>query len=69
MLRMLVYAAAEFGALPFLEMIFASTAGKIVFVDYKDSSPLPELIAWKHGNEETAHYLESITKRYSYLVR
>lgn len=62
--RLLVYTAAEVGAQQFIEMIFNSSAGRVVFEAYKDSSQLPEVIAKDYGNEETAHYLEGITKRY-----
>ena len=64
MLSLLVYAAAENGgALPFIEMIFTSSAGRVVFASYKDNYTLPEVIARNHGNDETAHFLEDITKR------
>lgn len=62
-LRLLVYAAAKSGAQQFIEMIFNSSAGRIVFDAYKDRPLLPEVIAKSHGNEETACYLEDITKR------
>lgn len=52
------------GAQQFIEIIFNSSAGRVVFDAYKDSSQLPEVIAKDNGNEETAHYLERITKRY-----
>ena len=62
-LRLLVYAAAESGAQQFIEMIFNSSAGRIVFDAYKDRPLLPEVIAKSHGNEETAYYLKEISKR------
>lgn len=62
--RLLVYTAAEVGAQQFIEMIFNSSAGRVVFEAYKDSSQLPEVVARDHGNEETAQYLERLTKRY-----
>jgi len=62
--RLLVYTAAEVGAQQFIEMIFNSSAGRVVFEAYKGSSQLPEVIARDHGNEETAQYLERLTKRY-----
>ena len=63
-LRLLVYTAAEIGAQQFIEMIFSTSAGRVVFDAYKDSSQLPEVIARKRGHEETANYLEDITARY-----
>ena len=67
MLSLLVYAAAESGAQQFIEMIFTSSAGRVVYDAYKDRPLLPEVIAKKHGNEETANYLQEITKRYSLI--
>ena len=63
MLSLLVYAAAKYGAQQFIEMIFKSSAGRVVFDAYKDNSTLPESVAKVHGNEETANFLEEITKR------
>lgn len=64
LLRLLVYTAAKEGAQQFIEIIFNSSSGRVVFEAYKECPPLPEVIAKDHGNEETAHYLEGITKRY-----
>lgn len=63
MLSLLVYVAAEIGAQEFLEIIFASSAGTVVFNYYKENLTLPEIIARDHGKEETANYLEDVTKR------
>ena len=63
MLSLLIYTAAKYGAQQFIEMIFNSSAGRIVFDAYKDNLTLPEIIAKDNGNDETANYLESITKR------
>lgn len=63
MLSLVVYAAAESGAQQFIEMIFTSPAGRVVFDVYKKKPVLPEVIAKDHGNKETAKYLEGITKR------
>ncbi len=64
LLRLLVYTAAKMGAQQFIEIIFNSSSGRVVYEAYKECPPLPEVIARDHGNEETAHYLEGITKRY-----
>ena len=64
MMCLLVYVAAEFGAQQCLEIIFTSSNGRVVFDAYKNNSTLPEVIAKDHGNNETANYLEDITKRY-----
>ena len=51
------------GAQQFIEIIFNTSSGRVVFDVYKERSPLPEVVARDHGNEETARYLEGITKR------
>lgn len=63
-LRLLIYSAAREGAQQFLEMIFSTSAGRLVFDAYKDSRPLPEVVARDHGHNETACYLKGVTKRY-----
>ena len=65
MLCVLVYAAAEIGVQQFIEMIFNSSAGRVVYNRYKDSSVFPEAIAREYGHEKTATFLEEITGRYS----
>lgn len=65
MLCVLVYAAAEIGSQQFIEMIFNSSAGRVVYDRYKDSSALPEAIAREYGHEKTATFLEEITSRFS----
>ena len=69
LLCLLVYTAAKEGAQQFIELIFASSTGRMVFDAYRESSPLPEVIARDHGNEETARYLEDVTKRYSFRTK
>ena len=63
-LLLLVYAAAETDAREFIELVFNSLAGKVVFNAYRYNSPLPEDVARAFGYEDTAQYLESISKRY-----
>ena len=63
-LLLLVYAAAETDAREFIELVFNSSAGKVVFNAYRYNSPLPEDVARAFGYEDTAQYLESISKRY-----
>ncbi|PFX12167.1 hypothetical protein AWC38_SpisGene23914, partial [Stylophora pistillata] len=65
MLCVLVYAAAEIGGHVFIEMIFNSSAGRVVYDLYKDRSALPEAIARDCGHEKRAIYIEEITKRFS----
>ena len=63
LLSLLVYTAAKLGAQQFIEIIFNTSSGRVVFDAYKERSSLPEVVARDHGNEETARYLEGITKR------
>ena len=51
-LQLLVYTAAEVGAQQFLEVIFSTSAGKIVFDSYKDCIPLPKDVARANGHGE-----------------
>ncbi|RMX38477.1 hypothetical protein pdam_00016786, partial [Pocillopora damicornis] len=64
-LLLLVYTAAETDARQFIELVFNSSAGKVVFNAYRCTSPLPEDVARAFGHEDTAQYLESISKRLS----
>ena len=68
MLCVLVYAAAEIGVQQFIEMIFNSSAGRVVYNRYKDSSVFPEAIAREYGHEKAATFLEEITGRYSFTL-
>ena len=63
-LLLLVYTAAETDAWQFIELVLNSSAGKVVFNAYRCTSPLPEDVARAFGHEDTAQYLESISKRY-----
>ncbi|PFX29315.1 Tetratricopeptide repeat protein 28 [Stylophora pistillata] len=64
-LKLLVYTAAETGGQKFLEVVFNSSAGSVVFNAYKNIPLLPEAVARTNGYEDTAQFLESITKRLS----
>ena len=67
-LCVLVYAAAEIGGQQFIEMIFNSSAGRVVYDLYKDSPALPEAVAREYGHEKTATFLEEITGRSSFAL-
>lgn len=64
-LQLLVYTAAKTDARQFIEMIFSTSAGQIVFNSYKDRTPLPEDVARANGHEELAQYLLDVHTRYS----
>ena len=68
-LLLLVYTAAETDARQFIELVFNSSAGKVVFNAYRCTSSLPEDVARAFGHEDTAQYLESISKRYLLYFR
>ena len=56
--------AAERGAEQFIEMIFSTSAGQVVFNSYKDRTPLPEEVARTNGHEDLAQYLQDVNTRY-----
>lgn len=62
-LKALVYAAAEAGALRLIETIFSLRAGRVVYESYKEESSLPEDIAEENGHGKVAAYLRGKTKR------
>ena len=62
-LKALVYAAAEAGAMRLIETIFSLPAGRIAFEAYKEDSSLPEDIAEENGHGKVAAYLRDITRR------
>ncbi|XP_068728190.1 uncharacterized protein [Montipora capricornis] len=64
-LQLLVYTAAQTNAQQFIEMIFSTSAGRIVFDSYKDRTQLPEDVARANGHNECAQYLQDLTKRLS----
>ena len=66
LLYSLVVTAAKEGAQQFIEIIFSSSAGRLVFDAYKNSQPLPEVVAKYHGHIKIACYLEGVTKRYMF---
>lgn len=62
-LKALVYAAAEAGALKLIETIFSLSAGRVAFQAYKEDIYLPEDIAQENGHRDVAAYLRATTKR------
>lgn len=66
-LQLLVYTAAETDARQFIDMIFSTSAGKIIFNSYKDKTPLPEDIARANGHDDLARYLQDLNIRYMYV--
>ncbi|XP_068726166.1 uncharacterized protein [Montipora capricornis] len=64
-LQFLVYTASQTGAKTFIEIIFSTSAGQIVFDSYKDRTCLPEDVARASGHDELANYLQDLTTRFS----
>lgn len=64
-LKPLVYAGAQTGAIELTEIIFRLPVAKSVFEAYKDDSCLPEDIAEENGYKEVAQFLRRMTKRWS----
>ena len=58
-----MYTAAQTGAKQFVEMIFNSSAQRIVFDSYKDRALLPEDVARANGHCSLAQYLQDVTIR------
>ena len=59
----MVYKAAQTNAQEFMEMVFSTSAGQVVFNSYKDRTPLPEDIARANGLDELAQYLQDVYTR------
>ena len=59
----MVYKAAQTNAQEFMEMVFSTSAGQVVFNSYKDRTPLPEDIAQANGHDELAQYLQDVYTR------
>jgi len=62
-LKVLVYQAAQIGGFEFVKTVFSTSAGKIVFSNYKDSAILPEDAARANGHTTLADYLQGLNTR------
>ena len=60
----MVYTAAQSGGQQFIEIVFGTSAGQLVFNSYKDKKPLPEDFARANGHEELAEYFKDIKTRF-----
>ena len=63
LLQLLVYKAAEIDGQEFIQMIFSTSAGKVVFNNYRKSASLPEDVARANGHPALAYYLQDINSR------
>ena len=55
LLHLMVYTAAQTGAQRFIEMVFSTSAGQVVFNSYKERNSLPEDVARANGHEELVY--------------
>lgn len=62
-LKVLVYKAAQVGGEEFVQMIFNTSAAKVVFSSYKNSATLPEDVARANGHTVLADYLQDVNNR------
>ena len=60
LLQSLVYKAAEVGGQEFIQMIFSTSAGKVVFDSYRNNATLPEDVARVNGHSALADYLRDV---------
>jgi len=55
--------AAEIDGWEFIQMIFSTSAGKVVFNSYRNSATLPEDVARANGHLALANYLQDVNSR------
>jgi len=55
-----VYTAAEVGGQEFIQMLFSTSAGKVVFDSYRNNATLPEVVARFNGHSALADYLQDV---------
>ena len=63
LLQLLVYKAAEIGGREFIQILFSTSAGKVVFNSYKNNATLPEDVARTNGHLALADYLQDVDSR------
>ena len=63
LLQVLVYKAAQVGGDKFIQVIFNTSAGKVVFNYYKNNARLPEHVARANGHKILAEYLQDVNNR------
>ncbi|PFX12498.1 hypothetical protein AWC38_SpisGene23539 [Stylophora pistillata] len=63
LLTMLTYKAAQVNSLEFVDVIFSTSVGKVVFNQYRNNLTLPEDVARANGRSILGNYLENVNKR------
>lgn len=63
LLTLLIYIAAQNNSLQFVDFIFSTSVGKVVFTYYKHNPTLPEDVARANGHPILGNYLENVNKR------
>ena len=64
LLQLMIYIAAQTNAQRFIEMVFSTSAGQVIFNYYKDRTPLPEDVARANRHDKLAQYLQDVHTRY-----
>lgn len=59
-LQLMVYTAAQINAQEFVQVLFSTSVGKVVFSHYRDKTRLPEDVARANGHQELAQYFEEV---------
>ena len=62
-LTLLVYKAAEINGREFLEMVFNTSAGRIILNYYRKSSTLPRDVARANGHTILGDFLEDVNEK------
>lgn len=63
LLTLLIYIAAQNNSLEFVDLIFSTSVGKVVFTHYKHNPTLPEDVARVNGHPILGNYLENVNRR------
>ncbi|XP_022778047.1 uncharacterized protein LOC111319567, partial [Stylophora pistillata] len=64
-LTLLVYKAAEIEGREFLEMVFSTSVGRVLFNHYRNNLTLPEDVARANGHTILGDFLEDVNERLS----
>lgn len=62
-LTLLVYKAAEIEGREFLEMVFSTSVGRVLFNHYRNNLTLPEDVARANGHTILGDFLEDVNER------
>ena len=63
LLTLLIYKAAKNNSFEFVDLIFSTSVGKVVFSHYKNNPTQPEDVARANGHKTLGNYFESANRR------